>query len=168
MHSGGLVLAMPRAWLEAGIAQAMQQIINAVKGVLRSELLFENALKIFSAKCANAIAAVGASLDADLKSGFVIASKFGRSAGARLLGKVGQSTVAITVSPLLYKPSTAVKFVCDLRRCHPAQCEQDRTIPIALFGVTLLSLKFFEDIQILRATKFDVHAKPPCIYSKEV
>ncbi len=168
MHSGGLVLAMPRPWLEAGIAQAMQQIINAVKGVLRPKLFFENALKIFTAKRADTIATVGASLNADLKSGFVIASKFGRRAGARPLGKVGQPAVTITVGPLLYKPSTAVELFCDLRRRHPAQCEQDRTISIALFCVALLSLKFLEGTQILRATKFDIHAKPPCIYRKEV
>jgi len=154
---------MPRPWFEAGIAQAMQQIINAVKGILRPELLFENALKIFAAKRADAIAAVRASLDADLKSGFVIAPKFGRSTTARLFGEIGQPTVAITVGPLLHKPSTAVECCCDLRRRLPAQREQDRTIPVALFCVALLSLKFLEDLQILRATKFDVHAKPPCM-----
>ena len=77
---------MPRPWFEAGIAQAVQQIINAVKGVLRPKLLFEDTLKVFAAKRAYAIAAIRASLNANLKSGFVIAPKFGWSAGTRLLG----------------------------------------------------------------------------------
>lgn len=159
---------MPRPWFEAGIAQAMQQIIDTVKGVLRPELLLEDALKVFPAKRADAIAAVGTSLDAELKSGFVIAWKFGGSARTRLLDKVAQPTVAITVGPLLHKPPTAIEFRCDLRRRLAVQREQDRAIPITLFGVALLSLKPIEDIQILRATKFDVHAKPPCSDRKEV
>jgi hypothetical protein len=94
---------MARPWFEAGIAQAVQQIINAVKGVLCPELLLEDALKVFATKRADAIAALRASLDAGLKSGFVTAPEFGRSAGARLLGEVGKPTVAITVGPLLHK-----------------------------------------------------------------
>jgi len=146
----------------------MQQIIHPVKGVLCPELLFEDALKVFAAKRADAIAAAGASLDAGLERGFVIAPEFGRGAGARLLGEVGRSTVAITISPLLHKPPTAIEFCCDLRRRLPVQREQDCTIPITLFCVTLLSLKLLEDIQILRAAKFDIHAKPPCSNRKEV
>ncbi len=146
----------------------MQQIINPVKGVLCAELFFEDALKVFAAKRADAIASVGASLNADMKSGFVVTPEFGCSAGARLLCEIGRSTVAITISPLLHKPPTAIEFCCDLRRRLPVQRKQDRTIPITLFGVTFLSLKLLEDIQILRATKFDVHAKPPCSNRKEV
>jgi len=163
-----VVLAMTRPWFEAGITQAMQQIINAVQGVLCPKLLFEDALKVFAAKRADAVAAAGASLDAGLECGFVIALKFGWSAGARLLGEVGQPAVAIAVGPLLHKPTTAVECGCDLRRRLSVQCEQHRTIPITLFGVSLLSLKLLKDIQILRTPKYDVHAKPPCISSKGV
>jgi hypothetical protein len=159
---------MTRPWLEAGIAQAMQQVVYTVKGVLCPELRFENALKVFATKRANAIAAAGASLDAGLECGLVITPEFRWSTGARLLGEVGQPTVAIAVGPLLHKPPTAVEIACDLKRRLSVQREQDRPIPITLFGVALLSLKLLEDIQILRATKFDVHAKPPRINSREV
>ena len=125
-------------------------------------------MKIFSAKRADPIAVVRATLDANLKRGFVIATEFGWSAGASLFDEVGRPTVAITVGPLLHKTPTAVEFCRDLRRRLPVQREQDRTIPVALSCVALLPLKFLEDIQIPRATKFDDHAKPPCIYHKEV
>jgi len=159
---------MTRPWFEGGIAQAVQQIINAVKGVLCPELLFEDALELFAAKRADAIAAIGASLDAGLKSGFVIAPEFGRRAATRMLLEVSQPAVAITVGPLLHKPPTAVESCGDLRRRLPVQREPDSTIPVALFCVALSPLKLLEDIQVLRATKFDVHAKPPCIYCKGV
>jgi len=159
---------MTRPWLQAGIAQAMQQIINPVQGILYPELLFEDALKVFAAKRADAIASVGAGFDAEMKSGFVVTPKFGCRAGARPLGEVGRSTVAITISPLLHKPPTAIEFGGDLRCRHSIQRKQNRSASITLFGVTLLSLKLLEDIQILRATKFDVHAKPPCSNRKEV
>ncbi len=80
---------MTRPWFEAGIAQAMQQIINAVKGVLCPELFFEDALKVFAAKRADAIAAAGPSLDAGLEYGLAIAPEFGWSARSRLLSKPG-------------------------------------------------------------------------------
>ena len=67
----------------------MQQIINPVKGVLCPELLFEDALKVYSAKRADAIAAAGAILDAGLESGLVLAPEFGRGTGSRPLGDVG-------------------------------------------------------------------------------
>jgi len=159
---------MPRPWFEAGITQAVQQVINAVKGVLGPELFLEDALKVFAAKRADAIAAAGSSLDAGLEYGLVIASEVSWRARSRLLGKVSQPSVAIAVGPLLYKPPTAPEVGCDLGRCLPVQREQDRPIPITLFGVAFLSLKLLEEIQILDATKFNVHAKPPCICRKEV
>ena len=146
----------------------MQQIINPVERVLCPELLFEDALKVFAAKCADAIASVGASLDAEMKSGLVVTPEFGRSAGARPLGEVGWPAVAITISPSLHKTPTAIEFGGDLRCRHSAQRKQDHSVSITLFGVTLLSLKLLEDIQILRATKFDIHAKPPCSNRKKV
>jgi hypothetical protein len=129
----------------------MQQIIRTLERVRDAKGLFEYRHHIPASKRS---VGLGQHLE---KRRLLITWQFGRLPGLLLDGNAGDAVVSIGVDPCLNKRTASVDTLADLRSGLSFERQENRAIPIALFGIAFASIQSFEGFQIVRTAKSNVH-----------
>jgi hypothetical protein len=143
----------------------MEQIIHARERILDPEFLLKNALSLFGPQRADAVRLGGVSQEPFLER-FFFRRRQGRGPTALSLGDDRfEAVIPIPVEPPLHESSAAAQGPCDRWGIVTFDGQENGSIAIPLFGVSLLTTLLTQLHQVLRVVKLDLHPTGPPVFT---
>lgn len=139
----------------------MEQIVDPAQGVRHPEFFSKNPLGLFGPQGANAIGLEGLGQKTLFERGFFPRRQVRRSTGLSLGNDGIEPTIPVHIPPALHEGSAPSQGPCDGRGIVTFECQQNRSIPVSLLGVSLLTASLTQVFEILRMVQWDVHLTVP-------
>ena len=144
----------------------MEQIVDPAQGVRNPEFFSENPLGLFGPQGADAIGLEGLGQKTLLERGFFPRRQVRRPTGRSLGDDRVEPTVPVPIRPALHEGSAASQDACDGAGIVTFECQQNRSIPISLLGVSLLTTALTQEFEILWMVQLNVHPTVPPVFSR--
>jgi len=144
----------------------MEQVVDTAQGVRDPEFFSENPLGLFGAQGADAIRLRGLGQETLFERGFFPRRQVGRSTGLSLGDDRVEPTIPVHIHPALHEGSAASQGSCDGGGVVTFECQQNRSIPISLLGVPLLTASLTQEFEILWMVQLNVHPTVPPVSSR--
>lgn len=144
----------------------MEQVINAGQRVLDPEFRAENPLGLFRTPRAHPVRRRGLGQETLLERRLFRRRQVRGPTGLSLGGDGRQAVIPIFIHPPLHESSAAAQGPCDHRGLVTFEGQQNGSIAISLFGISLLTTLLLQLRQVLRVVKFDLHPAVPPVFPR--
>ncbi len=130
---------MLRSWRQDREVESVQQFVNARKGILYTELRFQDGNTIATSQRTNPVSFGGSSQHSLLERFVLLGLQASRATGRRLYRHSLQAMIAISVAPALNEAARSIEHLHDSLRLLAGDRKLDRTQSVTLFGVSRLA-----------------------------
>jgi hypothetical protein len=144
----------------------MEQIIHARERILDAEFLLENPPGLLGPQRADTVRLGGLCQEPFLERFFLCRRQVRGPTGLSLGDDRFEAVIPILVDPPLHKSSAAAQGPCDRGGLVTFEGQENRAIPISLFGLSLLTTLLTQLCQILRTAKLDLHPTVPPVFPR--
>lgn len=150
---------MPRPRPQVGIAEPMQQVVDALQRVGHAKLVPEKAYDIDAPPRADPGSRRRFGVQPGTKLGFPPAGQAGRLARAGAILQSVEPAVAVAIDPVLHEPPTASQLVGDLRGLEALRGQKHAATTLALSAIPRAACAALQSRLIAQTPHDDIHAK---------